>query len=59
MPATQRPQGTKPRQGAKKPYQAPRIVSREPLEVVAALCAGFNAKGAPPQCGLLGGPLLS
>ncbi len=47
------------RTGKKRPYEAPRIVSREPLEVVAALCAGFNAKSAPPQCGLLGGILLS
>lgn len=28
----------------KKPYQQPRILSREPLEPVAAVCTGFGQK---------------
>lgn len=48
-----------PARGDKRPYQPPRIVSREPLEVVAGICVGFDAKSAPPQCGLLGGILFS
>ena len=29
---------------ARKPYRRPRIVSREPLEVMAATCTGAKAK---------------
>jgi len=43
------------RDGGRRAYEAPRILSREPLEVVAALCVGFNSKAAAPACGTLGG----
>jgi hypothetical protein len=42
----------------KKPYEAPRILSREPLEAVAAVCAPSPpAKANPGQCSL--GPISS
>jgi len=47
------------RDGGRRAYEAPRILSREPLEVVAALCVGFNSKAAMPACGTLGGILQS
>ena len=31
---------------ARKPYEPPRIVSREPLEVMAGFCVGPGAKSA-------------
>jgi hypothetical protein len=42
----------------KKAYEAPRILSREPLEAVAAVCAPTPpAKANPGQCPL--GPISS
>jgi hypothetical protein len=42
----------------KKPYEAPRILSREPLEGVAAVCSPSPpAKANPGQCPL--GPISS
>ena len=38
---------------AKRPYEAPRVLSREPLEAVAAVCTPAPAKSNPtlcPQC---------
>jgi hypothetical protein len=34
----------------RRAYLPPRIVSREPLEVVAAVCSGMNAKTVPGFC---------
>jgi hypothetical protein len=43
---------------AKRPYQRPRILSREPLEAVAAICAPAPpAKGNPVACSQ--GPIAS
>ena len=42
---------------AKKPYEPPRIIGREPLEAVAAVCSGGTAKGNPVQCPF--GPISS
>lgn len=41
---------------AKKPWHTPKVMSQEPLEVVAAACAevGLNGKAGPPICGVLG-----
>lgn len=37
--------------GARKPYEPPRILSREPLEVIAATCSPSPpAKGNPVLC---------
>jgi hypothetical protein len=47
------------RNGGRRAYEPPRILSREPLEVVAAICTGYNSKAAAPQCGTLGGVLTS
>jgi hypothetical protein len=47
------PSGDKPAGGknAKRPYERPRILSREPLEAVAAVCAPAPpAKGNPGAC---------
>jgi hypothetical protein len=42
---------TPPAPEGKKPYAAPRILSREPLEAVAAVCSPSPpAKGNPGQC---------
>lgn len=35
---------------AKKPYEPPRILSRESLEAVAAVCRGGTSKGNVIQC---------
>jgi len=48
----------------KKPYSAPRIVSRERLESVAAVCSGPNAKeegglGPSGPCGINAGQIRS
>jgi hypothetical protein len=59
--------GVRENTGNKKPYEAPRIISREKLESVAAVCSGFNSKGpnqpAPDNinvdCGDFGGPIHS
>ncbi|MCU1347408.1 MAG: hypothetical protein JWO56_438 [Acidobacteria bacterium] len=37
-------------QPKRKPYTPPRIVSREPLEAMAALCSGAPAKANPGAC---------
>lgn len=43
---------------AKRPYERPRILSREPLEAVAAVCAPAPpAKGNPGACSQ--GPIAS
>jgi hypothetical protein len=39
-----RPQTEPTPEAKKKPYEAPRILSREPLEAVAAVCSGGVAK---------------
>ena len=41
----------------RKPYQAPRIVYREPLEAVATACTAPTSKGNPAACPL--GPVSS
>ena len=41
----------------RKPYQAPRIVYREPLEAVATACTAATSKGSPAACPL--GPISS
>lgn len=49
-----------PRDGApaKRPYEPPRILSREPLEAVAAVCSPAPpAKGNPGACP--SGPIAS
>lgn len=40
----------------KRPYEAPRILSEEALEVAAAICgpAGFYGKNVPLPCRTLG-----
>jgi len=44
-------QATKPDMGKKKPYDPPRILSREPLEAMAAVCAPTPpAKSNPFVC---------
>ncbi|MFC1665043.1 hypothetical protein ACFL17_05365 [Pseudomonadota bacterium] len=44
-----------PIKGKKKPYEAPGIISREPLELVAVACGGVNAKTpSEPLCNLSG-----
>lgn len=49
-------ESTQPRR--RKPYVAPRVLSREPLEVMAAVCApNPPAKGNPGFCPL--GPVNS
>jgi hypothetical protein len=35
---------------SKRPYERPRILSRESLEAVAAVCAPAPAKGNPGVC---------
>jgi len=35
-------------EGAKRPYEAPRVLSREPLEAVAAVCAPAPPSKANP-----------
>lgn len=43
--------------GAKRPYQAPRVLSAEPLEAAAATCdppAGGFGKTVPIPCGTAG-----
>jgi len=35
---------------SKRPYERPRILSREPLEAVAAVCAPSPAKSNPGMC---------
>ena len=35
---------------ARRPYEPPRIIGREPLEAVAAVCSGGTAKANPVQC---------
>lgn len=40
----------------REPYEPPRIVYREPLETVAAVCSG-TGKGNPGDCPT--GPILS
>jgi len=45
-------------QGAKRPYEPPRILSREPLEAVAAVCSPAPpAKANPGVCP--SGPIAS
>ncbi len=41
---------------SKKPWQAPKIISQEPLEAVAAVCgpSGAFGKASKPLCGTLG-----
>lgn len=52
-------------QQGKKPYSAPRILERERLESVAAVCSGPNAKGEGGiaqsgfPCGTNGGQIRS
>ncbi len=41
----------------RKPYQSPRILSREPLEAMANICRGGTAKANPGACRL--GPINS
>lgn len=41
----------------KKPYVAPEIISREPLEAMAVICSGGTAKANPIDCS--GGPISS
>lgn len=36
--------GKSPIEGVRKPYQAPRILSREPLEAMASACAAPTGK---------------
>lgn len=40
----------------KKPWHAPKVMSQEPLEAVAAACSEIGAfgKSGPPVCGTLG-----
>ena len=46
-----RPEATKPAADGKKPYEPPRILSREPLEAVAAVCSPSPpAKANPGAC---------
>ena len=41
-----------PKPTAKRPYEPPRIVSREKLEGRANVCDAFTGKQAPPSCGV-------
>lgn len=41
----------------KRSYEPPRILSREPLEAVAAVCRGGTSKGNPINCP--SGPIAS
>jgi hypothetical protein len=41
----------------REPYEAPRIVYREPLEAVATACGAPPAKGTPAVCPI--GPISS
>jgi hypothetical protein len=41
----------------RKPYHAPRIVYREPLEAVATACTAGSSKGSPAACPI--GPVSS
>lgn len=41
----------------RKPYEAPRIVYREPLEAVATACTAPTSKGLPAACPV--GPISS
>jgi hypothetical protein len=44
-------EGSNPPTEGKKPYEAPRILSREPLEAVAAVCSPAPpAKANPGAC---------
>jgi len=40
--------------GTRRPWQPPRIISRESLEVIAAACTGAGAKPDAAHCGLSG-----
>ncbi len=43
--------------GARRPYEPPRIVYREPLEAVATACTASTSKGNPGACPI--GPISS
>ncbi len=43
--------------GARRPYEPPRIVYREPLEAVATACTASTSKGNPGACPI--GPVSS
>jgi len=46
--------GPEPRPGGRRPYRRPRILNREPLEVMASVCA----PGPPPAGPAKGNPIL-
>ncbi len=47
----------RPKRPEKKRYEKPRILTREPLEAVAAVCSGGTSKGSPVTCPF--GPISS
>lgn len=51
------PPESPPAEPEKRPYEPPRILSREPLEAVAAICRGGTSKVNAIQCPR--GPLAS
>lgn len=44
------PPETTPTEPEKRPYEPPRILSREPLEAVAAICRGGTSKSNTIAC---------
>lgn len=56
-PAAKTPEGEAQRPAAKKVWERPRILSREPLEGVAVVCSGATAKSDPGFCSI--GPITS